>query len=380
MLLTNAVIPQGDGFLEGMRIRLIRGRVTQLGAALTPAADETVIDLAGDYLLPGFVDIHIHACAGHDAMDGEAALRAMCRELYREGVAAFLPTTMSASAADTRRVIAATRAVMDAPETHGAQVLGVHMEAPFLNPAKAGAQRAEHLCLPDWATFLDLTGGDVHAVRSVTVAPELPGAEAFIRQATAAGIAVSLGHSAADAETAHAAASWGATRVTHTFNAQPPLHHRAPGLAGAALTDDRLAAEFIADGVHLHGDIVRLLTRCKGAEKAVAITDAMEAAGLPDGAYQLGGQRVTVQAGQARMADGTLAGSVLTMRGALINLIHLFGIKPADAVRMCTRTPAECIGEHTAGRLIPGSPAPLTRWSQGWRYLGIIGGKYDAED
>ncbi|MBQ2953798.1 MAG: N-acetylglucosamine-6-phosphate deacetylase [Clostridia bacterium] len=374
MLLTNAVIPTEEGFRAGMCVRLTDGHVAEVAGYLIPAAGEDILDLAGDCLLPGFVDVHIHAHGGHDAMQGEAALRAMSRALYREGVAAFLPTTMSASPAETRRAVAAIRAVMDKPEAQGARVLGAHMEAPFLNPAKCGAQQPEHLCPPDWQTFLGLTGGDISAVRTVTLAPELPGAEAFIRQAAQAGISVSLGHSAATAEQTHAAADWGATRVTHTFNAQPLLHHRTPGLAGAAMVDDRLYAEFIADGVHLHGDIVRLLVRCKGAEKAVAITDAMEAAGLPDGAYQLGGQPVTVLGGEARLADGTLAGSVLTMRQALENLIHRFGIAPFDAVRMCTRTPAECIGERTLGQIVPGSPAPLTRWTKDWHFIDIIGG------
>lgn len=221
---------------------------------------------------------------------------------------------------------------------------------------------------------MDLTGGDISIVRTITLAPELPGAEAFIRQAAQCGIAVSLGHSTADAETAHAAARWGASRVTHTFNAQSLLSHRAPGLPGAALTDDRLLVEFIADGVHLHGDVVQLIYRCKGAGRAIAITDAMEAATLPDGRYQLGGQPVTVRDGQARLNDGTLAGSVLTMRQALENLIHRFGVAPSAAVRMCTRTPAEAMGEDVLGQIVPGSPAPLTRWTKNWRFASIIGG------
>lgn len=374
MLLIHATIPTDEGFRENLCVRVAEGAIAEVGQGLIPLAGETVIDLAGDYLLPGFVDVHIHAFKGHDTMDGEVAVRAMSRELYREGVAAFLPTTMSASPEETRRAVAGIRAVMDRPEAQGARVLGAHMEAPFLNPAKCGAQRAECLCSPDWQTFLDLTGRDVSAVRTITAAPELPGAESFIRQAAEQGIAVSLGHSAATAEQTHAAADWGATRVTHTFNAQSPLNHRAPGLPGAAMADGRLYAEFIADGVHLHGDVIRLIARCKGAEKAVAITDAMEAAGLPDGEYALGGQPVTVRGSEARLSDGTLAGSVLTMRQALYNLIHRFGIDPLDAVRMCTRTPAECIGERKLGRIVPGSPAPLTRWSQDWQFIDIIGG------
>lgn len=378
MLLINTVIPQEDGFSPALCVRLAQGRVADIGAGLIPRAGEAVVDLQGDYLLPGFVDVHVHGVKGADTMQGEDALRRMSRALYRMGVSAFLPTTMSASPEATRRAIAAVRAVMDRPEPQGARVLGAHMEAPFLNPRKAGAQAAACLQLPDWQTLLDLTGGDLSAVRMITLAPELPGAEAVVRQAVQAGITVSLGHSAATAEEAHAAADWGASHVTHTFNAQNPLHHRQPALAGAALTDDRLYAEFIADGVHLHGDIVRLLARAKGADRAVAITDAMEAAGMPDGDYALGGQPVSVANGEARLADGTLAGSVLTMRQALHNLIHRFGIAPFDAVRMCTSTPARSIGEALPGHLIPGSPAPLTRWSAAWTYIGTIDDNTEA--
>ena len=372
MLVINAAVPAAEGFRAGMAVRLEHGCVVQTGEDLLPRPGERVLDLAGDYLLPGFVDVHIHGCMGADVMQGEAALRRMSRALYGMGVSAFLPTTMSAPEAETRRAVAAVRAVMDAPEPKGARVLGLHMEAPFLNPEKAGAQRAECLQHPDWERFLHLTGGDIGAVRMITLAPELPRAEAFIRQAVQAGITVSLGHSAATAEEAHAAAGWGASHVTHTFNAQRALHHRQPGLAGAALTDERLYAEFIPDGVHLHGDVVKLLCRAKSAARAVAVTDAMEAAGLPDGEYALGGQPVTVKGGEARLADGTLAGSVLTMREALHNLIHRFGVAPADAVRMCTVTPAESVGESVCGQMAAGSPAPLTRWSRGWAFIGIV--------
>ena len=372
MLIINAAIPGEGGFIPGMRVRLTDGCIAAIGADLSPMEDEAVLDCAGNYLLPGFVDVHIHGCMGRDAMQGEASVRAMSRSLYKAGVAAYLPTTMSADAQETRAAIAGIRAVMDRPEERGAHVLGAHMEAPFLNPAKAGAQRPECLCNPGWKAFLSMIGSDLSAVRMITLAPELPGAEDFIRRAVETGITVSLGHSAATAEQAHHAADLGARRVTHTFNAQPALHHRSPGLTGAALTDDRLYAEFIADGVHLHGDIVKLLYRCKGAERAVSVTDAMEAAGMPDGEYSLGGQPVTVKGGQARLQDGTLAGSVLTMQQALWNLIHRFDIAPADAVRMCTATPAESVGEMVCGHMVVGSPAPLTRWSADWQLISIL--------
>jgi len=371
MLIRNAVTYVDGRFREGVEVRIHNGCVQEIGVGLANGLYEDYVDLAGDYLLPGFVDVHIHAYRGSDAMQGEAAVRRMSQELYRAGVAAFLPTTMSAPVDETRSAVEGIARVMHRPERLGARVLGAHMEAPFLQTEKAGAQRRECLLLPDWDVFETLCGS-AENVRMITLAPELPGSEAFIRRAVGQGMTVSIGHTSASSEQAHQAADWGATHVTHTFNAQSPLHHRAPGVPGAALTDDRLYAELICDGIHLHPDILRLTLRAKGAGKVLAVTDAMEAAGMPDGSYQLGGQRVLVKQGEARLEDGTLAGSVLTMRATLENLIHRFGMAPEDAVRMCTQTPAESIGEGKAGRLIPGSPAPLTRWSKAWRMVGIL--------
>ena len=374
MLIRNAAVYNGNEFTENTDVRIRDGRIAETGTGLCPEAGEQVTDLAGDYLLPGFVDVHIHAFGGRDTMQGEDAVRAMSRELFRLGVAAFCPTTMSADPEETRNAVAGIRAVMDRPEPEGAVVLGAHMEAPFLQESKAGAQRKEFFTDPSMEKLEKLTGGDTAAVKLITMAPEKAGSEAFIRQAAAEGIHVSVGHTSATAEQTHLAADWGADHVTHTFNAQTPLHHREPGVPGAALTDDRLYCEMICDGIHLHRDAVRLLARCKGPARAVAITDAMEAAGLPDGEYALGGQKVYVRSGEARLADGTLAGSVLTMPKALENLIHLFGIRPEEACAMCTCTPADSIGEKKAGRIVPGAPAVLTRWSRDWRMTGVLTG------
>jgi N-acetylglucosamine-6-phosphate deacetylase len=246
------------------------------------------------------------------------------------------------------------------------------MEAPFLQESRAGAQRKEFFRDPSMEALEELTGGDIGAVRLITLAPERKGSREFICRAAAAGIHVSIGHTAATAEQTHQAADWGADHVTHTFNAQTPLLHREPGVPGAALTDDRLYCEMICDGIHLHRDTVRLLARCKGPERTVVITDAMEAAGLPEGEYALGGQKVYVRRGEARLADGRLAGSVLTMPQALENLIHRFGIRPEDACAMCTRTPADSIGEKRAGRIAEGAPAVLTRWDRDWHMTGVL--------
>ena len=372
MLIRNARLYIGNHFENGLSVRLKDGKIAEVGECLQAETGEPEIDLAGDFLLPGFVDVHIHAFGGKDIMQGEDAVRTMSRELRRLGVAAFCPTTMSAGPEETRNAVEGIRAVMKRPEPAGAQVLGAHMEAPFLQESRAGAQLKEFFCDPSMEKLEALTGGDLDAVRLITMAPERSGSEEFIRSAAAAGIHVSIGHTSATAEQTHMAADWGADHVTHTFNAQTPLLHRAPGVPGAALTDDRLYCEMICDGIHLHRDTVRLLARCKGPERAVAITDAMEAAGLPDGEYALGGQKVYVKNGEARLADGTLAGSVLTMPKALENLIHLFGIRPEDACAMCTCTPADSIGEKLAGRIVPGAPAVLTRWTRGWRMAGVV--------
>ena len=376
MLIRNARLYIENDFENGS-VRLRDGRIAEVGKDLRAEAGERETDLGGDFLLPGFVDVHIHAFGGRDTMEGEDAVRAMSRELRKLGVAAFCPTTMSAGPEDTKKAVAGIRAVMEKPEKDGALVLGAHMEAPFLQESKAGAQRKEFFLNPSFERLEEMTGGDPGIVKLITMAPEKDGSEAFIRRAAEAGIHVSIGHTAATAEETHRAADWGADHVTHTFNAQTPLTHRAPGVPGAALTDDRLYCEMICDGIHLHRDTVRLLAKCKGPERAVAITDAMEAAGLPDGEYALGGQKVFVKDGAARLADGTLAGSVLTMPQALENLIHRFGIRPEDACAMCTCTPADSIGEKRTGRIEAGAPAVLTRWSPDWHMAGVITG--DAE-
>ena len=371
MLIENGTVFTGTEFENGLSIRLMNGIVQEVGESLRAEAGEKVIDLEGDYLLPGFVDVHIHAFRGSDTMRGETDIRRMSRELAGTGTGAFCPTTMSASMEDTAKVIDGIRRTIEQPERNGARVLGAHMEAPFLSEGKAGAQRKEFFRNPSWEDLLNMAE-DPSLVRLITMAPEKDGSEEFVRKASAAGIHVSIGHTQADAEKVHEAGDWGADHITHTFNAQTPLHHREPGVPGASMTDDRFFCEMICDGKHLHDDIVRLIILCKGADRAIAITDAMEAAGMPDGEYSLGGQPVFVKEGAARLADGTLAGSVLTMNEALYNLIHRYVADPLSACKMCTSTSATSIGESVAGHMVPGSPAILTRWSRKWDMISVI--------
>lgn len=371
MLIKNANAFVDGHFQQGTEILIENGKISAVDTALN-AADEDVLDLNGDVLLPGFVDVHIHAFMGQDTMNGEEAVRHMSRELKKFGVAAFLPTTMSASPQDTRKALEGIKAVMDNPEKDGAIVLGAHMEAPFLNESKCGAQPKQYFVLPNEENWQNYTGGNESIVRLITMAPEKEGALDFITRLTQSGITVSIGHTAADAETVHAAADHGANHITHTFNAQTPLNHRSPGVPGAAMVDDRIGCEFISDGIHLHPDIVRLIMRCKGKEKAIAITDAMEAAGMPDGKYQLGGQDVFVKEGAARLEDGTLAGSTLTMIRAFQNLMK-FGASAEDAAAMTTSTPAESIGNTELGVIKVGSPAIFARFTNDFDFVETIG-------
>ena len=371
MLVENGIVFTGDRFVEGLAVRLQNGIVTEVGERLLPENGEGRIDLEGHYLLPGFVDVHIHAFRGSDTMRGEADIRRMSRELAKVGTGAFCPTTMSASEKETREALDGVKNVMERPERNGARVLGAHMEAPFLSEGRAGAQLRQFFSDPDWEA-LERMAGDLSVIRLITLAPERNGSEAFVRKAAKTGIRISVGHTDATAAQVHESGDWGADHVTHTFNAQTPIHHREPGVPGAALTDDRFYCEMICDGKHLHDDIIRLIIRCKGAGKAVAITDAMEAAGMPDGEYSLGGQTVYVRDGAARLQDGTLAGSILLMPQALTNLIFRYGADPLSACRMCISTPAESIGENVAGHMVPGCPGVLTRWTPDWKMTSVI--------
>lgn len=370
MLLKNAKAFMDGRFVPDTDVLIKNGVIAAIGSGLT-SDGEQVLDLNGDILLPGFVDVHIHAFMGMDTMYGEQAVRHMSRELRKHGVAAFLPTTMSASPQDTLNALRGIRAAMERPEPDGAEVLGAHMEGPFLNPDKAGAQPRQFLTAPTDESWRACVGDCESIVRMVTLAPELTNALPFIRFLSSRGIVASIGHTAATGALVHQAADNGACHVTHTFNAQTPLNHREPGVPGAALVDDRLDCEVISDGIHLHPDIVSLLMRAKGAAHTVAITDAMEAAGMPDGQYQLGGQDVYVKDGAARLVDGTLAGSTLTMHRAFENLVR-FGATPEAAAAMVTQTPARSINAPDKGVLKPGARAVLARYDAEYRFVSAL--------
>lgn len=358
-LVANARLLTPDADLERGWVRVRGGRVAEVGAGdpPRPAAGEAAIDAGGLAVVPGFVDIHVHGGGGADLMDGAEAVAAVSALQPRFGCTAYLPTTVTAPWDDTLRAVAALAGACERPPP-GARPVGLHLEGPFLNPARAGMQPVAHMRAPDPAAAAALLRAGRAQVRTVTLAPELAGAIALVGMLAGRDVVAAIAHSDATYEQALAAAAAGARRVTHCFNAMSPLHHRAPGVVGAALDCDALAVEAIADGVHLHPAALRLLWRVKGWRRVALVTDAMSGAGAPEGVYRFGGQAVTVQGGQARLRDGTLAGSVLTMDAAVRQAVAA-GVPLREAVGMATLAPARAAGLRGVGRLAPGCAADV---------------------
>lgn len=286
------------------------------------------------------------------------ALDAMSSFLASRGTGSFLATTVTAPLDTTLQSLSRLAMLLARPPVAGhAQPIGVHLEGPFLSHAKRGVQPEEHLLAPDIATFDRLFEAAEGRVRLMTLAPELPGAVELTAHATSRGVRVSLGHSNATAAETRAAISAGAVNATHTFNAMRPLDHREPGILGTVLTTDSLFAELICDGIHTAPEIVKLWWKAKGPERAILVTDAMSAAGMPDGEYQLGGFAVHVADGRAT-ANGVLAGSVLTLDRALANFVRFAGAPLEQALRLLTVNPAAMTGLD-AGSLAVGKAANL---------------------
>jgi len=320
-----------------------------------------VFDLPGATLAPAFFDVHFHGAAGHDVMQATPdALAAIGRFLASRGAGSYLATTVTAPLDATLRALNRLAKLIAQPTAEAqARPLGIHLEGPFLSHARRGVQPAEYLLAPDLAIFDRLFEAAGGHMRLMTLAPELPGAVELTAHATQRGVRVSLGHSDATAAQSRAAIAAGAVSATHTFNAMRPLDHREPGILGAVLTSDELFAEFICDGVHTAPAMAKLWWRAKGPERAILVTDAMSATGMPDGEYQLGGFAVQVADGRAT-ARGVLAGSVLAPDRALANFVAFTGAPVEQALRLLTANPAVMTGlEAQAGFLAPGRPAHL---------------------
>ncbi len=327
-----------------------------------PAGTQT-LDLGDSVIAPGYIDLHIHGSAGFDVMDDSAdALPAVERLLARHGVTGYYPTTVTAPLDTTLRALGRLadaielRTHADKTAERRACPLGIHLEGPFISHTRKGVHPAAHLLPPRVETFERFWQATRGHVRMMTIAPELEGAAEVIVEAARRGVCVSLGHSDADFDAAERGVAAGARHATHTFNAMRPLDHRDPGILGAVLTDSRLSADIIADGVHLDPAIVKLFAHAKGLEQTVLITDATAATGMPDGRYHLGSLEVEVKDGRC-MADGRLAGSVLTMDRAVRNLSRFAGWSLSHAVAAASRNPARIAGFANKGFLAAGADA-----------------------
>jgi N-acetylglucosamine-6-phosphate deacetylase len=373
-VLTAEKLWDGNRLLDHPVVVVEDGRIESMGRRSASEIPAQARHYPGATLAPAFFDVHIHGAAGHDAMEATPeALDAIGGFLAAHGTGSFLATTVTAPLEATLRALSALAKLLDRPPApQQARPLGIHLEGPFLSHAKRGVQPPEHLLAPDIATFDRLFEAAEGHVRLMTLAPELPGAAELTAHATARGVRVSLGHSNATAAETHAAIAAGAVSATHTFNAMRALDHREPGILGTVLTEDALFAEIICDGIHVAPEMVKLWWRAKGPQRGLLVTDAMSAAGMPDGTYQLGGFAVQVADGRA-MARGVLAGSVLTLDRALANLVAFTGAPLALALRSLTVNPAAMTGlGDQAGTLAVGRAANLVAVDAAGRLVASV--------
>ncbi len=375
-VLSGADIVGRDGIVSSGTLVVRDGRIAEVRAGSTPNGP-----LTGHLIVPGFVDIHIHGASGIDLLDGDEGVARLAGALPQSGVTAFCPTTIACAPADLARILQQVRRLRAEPPAGGARVLPAHLESNFINPAYSGAQprgcirnaapaagpRARAAAgvapAPDPFSAADILAViDDYApdIAIVTLAPEIEGGLDLVRRFAQAGIRVSLGHSAASYDEAMSAFDAGARHATHLFNRMPPLHHRAPGLAGAALQRTDVVVELICDGCHVHDALVRVTVAAKGPAHVAAISDGTAIAGLPSGAGgTLGAQVIESRDGAARLADGTLAGSALTMDAAFARLVGPLGFSPVDAAAMCATTPARALGLSNYGYIAEGAAADV---------------------
>ncbi len=333
------VIENGILVIEGGKIKAIFAKGDK---PIPKSAD--VIEAEGQIVAPGLLDIHMHGLAGNRVMEGNAdSIIAIAEKEVEYGVTSFLPNAVTASAESIDEAI---EAVLEAKkrENKGAEILGIRLEGPYLNKIRKGAQPENFIRPADRTEFEGWVKKAEGELKMIDLAPEVEGNLTLLSRAKELGIFVSIGHSNASYEEVVEAIEAGATHITHLFNGMVPFHHRSPGVIGAALTRYELKAELIADGVHVHKAALKLAIKAKGSDGIILITDAMEATGFEDGVYNLGGQKVIIKDGGARLEDGTLAGSLMTMNRAVKNVVEWLGIPLVEAFKMASLNAAYSIG------------------------------------
>jgi N-acetylglucosamine-6-phosphate deacetylase len=377
-LLTGGRVVTPEGVLGHGWIRLAGNLIDAIGpgeAAEQPVPGLPATDLRGHWVLPGFVDMHVHGGGGTSFTEGSADDARRAVEFHRRhGSTTLVASLVTAPLADLE-----ARAAMLAGLVGEGAIAGIHLEGPFLSAVRRGAQDPRHMTAPDVAAFEHLHTAAAGHLRVITIAPELPGATGLIKAAVRAGVTAAIGHTDATANITAAAVDAGATHATHLFNGMRPLHHREPGPAGALLDRDQVTCEVIADGVHLHDTVIRLVRRMAGPRRLVLITDAIAAAGMPDGSYRLGSMRVDVTRGVAHLAGngeastaGAIAGSTATMAGVVRHAIAA-GLPVTDVAAAASTTPAGVLGlGDRTGALRPGLQADLVVCDEAFRLRAVM--------
>lgn len=348
--LTNATIVLEDEVLTNSYLLIHKGKIDGFGPmAEIPVydADCTVLDCTAKTVMPGMIDIHVHGAGGADFMDAtKEALSTIAKTLAKEGTTSYLATTMTNPTEMIELALSTISAAMNADRDKGMpEMLGVHLEGPFINEIQKGAQPAVCILSPDLALFGKWQRLSGNAIRIVTFAPELDEQHTFLKGLVKQGIIGSMGHTDATYDEAREAIDKGSTHATHLFNGMRGLHHREPGILGAALLNDNVHVEVIPDGFHFHPDLLKMVYRMKGINKMLVITDGMRAKGMPDGAYDLGGNTVIVSEGKCTLENGTsLAGSIITMNEARKNTAQWLGLSLPEQARITSLNQAKRLG------------------------------------
>jgi N-acetylglucosamine-6-phosphate deacetylase len=358
----NAKIITRDEVLEGYALTF-NEKIISLSQEI-PASSK-IVDAKGLYLSAGFIDVHIHGSNGHDVMDATPeALEGISKSILSTGTTSFLATTMTMS---KEEIDAALLNVQNFEQKEGAKVVGVHLEGPFINPVKHGAQDPEHIQKPN----MELIASYMDIIKMITLAPEVEGAKEFTQdlRENYPEILLSIGHSDASYEAAKESFKWGVSHSTHLFNAMNPLHHRKPGIVGAVLEDDEVSCDVIADKIHIHPSFYNLLYKLK-KEQLILITDAMRAGCMQCGLSEIGGQKVIVKDDEARLEDGTLAGSVLTLNKALKNFYQHSDISLPELIATVTSIPAKKL-KMKKGLLEKGFEADLVLFDENFEISSV---------
>ncbi len=373
LVLAAGTVLAADRDLRPGYVAVENGRISRVAGGPPPG---DALSFPDGTVIPGLIDLQVNGGAGVDCLRcGPEAYQVLGRYLAATGVTGYLPTIVSAPLEEMRRAAESAAAAMGRHDA-GPAILGVHMEGPYLNPLRRGAHRAQDLRHPSVAEVAETLRRAGGALRMVTLAPELEGAEAVVRHLASAGVVVAIGHTDGGFEEIRAAARWGARMVTHVFNAMRGIHHREPGAAGAALLTPALTLGVIADLVHIHPAVLALIARVAGPARIALVTDAIAAAGIGRGQFTLGPQAVEVRDGAPRLPDGSLAGSVLQMFRAVRNFADAAGVTLRDAVQAASLVPARVLGLPRKGRIARGCDADLAVLDrEGGIALTIVGGR-----